>query len=141
MCFLQPSFVHAAERELRADGQSEVSLCGILRHELRWGPPGFGENPKEDTKFTVWFISFKKPRSFSYVGEHHTEHKESLSEIQLSPDLQNIRKVVLMQLTGKHVVVKGKLWPATSEGDITAVVLALAQQSNIKVSHTPSDCP
>ncbi|MET3109512.1 hypothetical protein AAKU58_004369, partial [Oxalobacteraceae bacterium GrIS 1.18] len=39
-----------AQKVGSADRQ-QVSICGTIRQEVKWGPPNFGENPKEDTKW------------------------------------------------------------------------------------------
>ena len=137
---IQFDSAHATDVEFYADGQSEVSLCGVIRHELRWGPPGFGETPQKDSRFTAWFVSFENPLQFRYVGERSEEQKQYLSEIQLSLDPTSIHKRDLLQLTGQWVAVTGRLWSATSQGDVTPVVLALNQVSSIKLSNRVNVC-
>jgi len=39
----------------------KCNISGILKYELFYGPPGFGENPKEDKKEQVFILHLDKP--------------------------------------------------------------------------------
>jgi hypothetical protein len=38
-----------------------VTIEGCLMHKQVYGPPGFGETPHVDSKFTVYYVALKKP--------------------------------------------------------------------------------
>src|SRR6266478_2042272 len=34
-----------------------VTLTGVVTHQVEWGPPGFGENPRTDSSFVAWILN------------------------------------------------------------------------------------
>lgn len=130
LCALYGIICHAhpnGPEELSTGGTEPVEICGVLRHETRWGPPNFGENPKTDSRFTVWIVSLRKSVSVRSGSEIGKEGREDVSEIQLSIDRSKFKRKDLQQLDSKQVQASGKLWTATSQGDVTPVVLALTK--------------
>lgn len=121
------SAANANEVDLATGTVAEI--CGILRHETRWGPPNFGENKKTDSKFIVWIVSMQKSVNISAGKETGKPTVERLSEIQLSIPVSKYPIQRLQRLDGKIVRASGTLWTATSQGDVTSVVMALSEIS------------
>ena len=102
------------------DGQSVV-IVGKLKKEVHWGPPSFGESPNTDSKFTAWIIE----KMQSYV--RNTGKPIRRMQIQASG-----KSARLTPLDGKVVVAQGKLWSATSQGDVTPVILVATKVEEYK---------
>ncbi len=108
---------------VRPDGQT-VELSGILHQQVQWGPPNFGENPQTDKKFTAWIITMTPPLPVQ-SGANIDASPLAVSKLQLSIDPTSFRIDTLPALDGKMVIATGKLWNATSQGDVTPVVLSV----------------
>lgn len=125
-----------------ATGAAQTTICGVLRDETRWGPPGFGEHPKTDSKFTVWIVSLRKPVVVDFgkdIGQ--SAQRTKLGEIELSIDPSNqVLNLYLEQLDHNIVVAFGRLWTGTSQGDVTPVVLELLDLRRIKAGSHGTAC-
>lgn len=108
---------------VQANGET-IELSGLFHSEVLWGPPNFGENPKTDSQFVAWFISLNKPLVVQGGAEIGGNYYSSVSEIKLSSDFTQFKSKLLEPLAGKLVVVTGKLWRGTVEGDVTPIFIA-----------------
>ena len=108
-----------------ADQAAPVSLCGSLKRETRWGPPGFGETPKVDAKRLVWFVELRRPTVFRHKGDNGKNVEETLKAVQISL-ASNAFDHQLHRSQGRPVVITGPVWSASSEGDMTPVVIEMA---------------
>ena len=106
-----------------ANGET-VELSGIFHSEVIWGPPNFGEEPRTDSQFVAWFIALKEPLVVRGRVEVGGQYYSNVSEIKLSSDFTAYKDKLLEPLIGKLVVVTGKLWRGTVEGDVTPIVIA-----------------
>ncbi len=117
-------FAESCTGGVQANGET-IKFSGVLRHEERWGPPNFGENPGTDSKFIVWIVDLGKPITILGGAQIGGKSQASVSEIQLNIDPMKFRDEKLQPLDGKMVIAAGKLWRAKSQGDVTPVVVAL----------------
>jgi len=130
---IQSSATPAVSVSLVADAGLQTEICGILRRELRWGPPNFGEKPESDSKFDAWIVNLEKPVQVDLGAELGKRHVEMLSHIQVT--LPTAQQPVLDSLEGTEVFATGRLWTATSQGDVTPAVLAVT-----KIERADSSC-
>ena len=79
---------------LAAYGQSKpgstsgpaTTVIGILRSKVVYGPPGFGETPKTDSKVLVFYVQLRTPLTPDQLHLSPTggaEPRKSYSELQL----------------------------------------------------------
>ncbi len=106
---------------LDADTMQTVTLSGRLRQQREWGPPNFGENPKTDSTYMAWILELDRP---VLIHEHHDDGTPrddvTLKRIQLH-ELASAGSWKAM--VGKAVLASGKMWTASTGGDVTAVTL------------------
>jgi hypothetical protein len=108
---------------VQANGET-VELSGFFHSDVIWGPPNFGEEPQTDSQFVAWFIALSEPLVVQGGVEILGNYYSSVSEIKLSSDFTAYKDKLLEPLLGKLVVVTGKLWRGTVEGDVTPIVIA-----------------
>lgn len=108
-----------------ADEQASnlLDACGVLGHEKHWGPPGFGETPEIDKTFTVWLLRTNQPVRYTFLGERGLLRQGELTRLQLNIGSGKVKSNVLKALDGSLVHATGRIWPATSQGDTTDVVM------------------
>jgi len=127
---------------LLTTGMAQTMICGTLHDESRWGPPNFGENPKTDSKFTVWIVSLRRPVVVNFGKDiRQTEQRKEFDEIQLSIDSGDRALVLrLEELNHTLIIVSGRLWTAVSQGDVTPVVLEVLDARKIKAGRGRTAC-
>ncbi len=108
---------------LSTDNQKSVSLVGTLHQETHWGPPGFGESPKTDTKFIAWILMVDQPIQFRLGDEGSGPKDLSTRRIQLQ-SLSDMPMASIKKMVGKKVVASGPLYAATTGGDVTPVIVS-----------------
>lgn len=103
-------------------GPTVVQLKGRLVGERRYGPPGFGENPKTDAKMRVLILVLFKPVNVRGNPEYFPFNVDikDVSRMQLMVyDL----KAPYMHFIGGTVVVKGTLVHAHTGSHFTDVLM------------------
>lgn len=99
---------------LRPDTNMEVVVEGRLRREEHRGAPNYGETPDKDVKFVAWILDVSNP--VSRVGRGG-----AVLHIQVhGPRL----KKAMARLDGQFIRAAGRLWSATTPGDVTPMILA-----------------
>jgi hypothetical protein len=98
-----------------------VRLTGQMQEIHKFGPPGFGETPKEDVRLTIVLLRVTEPLDTcaGTFGDASQSALKGLSEIQLDGLDPSLAKVAL----GAIVDVYGWLDPGTSSNDFTKIVL------------------
>jgi hypothetical protein len=122
-------------------GMAQTTICGTLHRGTFWGPPGFGENPKTDSTFTVWLLSLREPIIVNFgqdTGED-SERKE-VSEIQLIVPTTRALHKNLEQLNRALIVASGRLWTGTAPGEVTPVILQVLDPRTIKAARGGTAC-
>ncbi len=101
-----------------------VQLEGNLVMEAKYGPPGYGENPKVDKKVSVPILVLSEPISVrgDPDSEINTESFEGVKKIQLAVE-EKFRK----DLIGKQVVVKGSLFRGHTGHHYTTLVMNVTE--------------
>jgi hypothetical protein len=120
-----------------ADTGTTVRLCGRIRQEVRWGPPGFGETPKIDAKRSVLLLGLTRSATFRHKTDSGQTVDERISKLQISVP-SSAAGLAARRQSGKAVAVEGPVWSASSEGDVTPVVMQLASVARPNPS-TPCD--
>ncbi len=126
----QTTFAKDAQAVIVADNGDAIRLCGRIRQEMRWGPPGFGETPKLDAKRSVFILRLQRPAAFRHKSDAGQPVDQVLSKVQISLPSSESRLAV-RRMTGRAVVLEGPVWSASSEGDVTPVVLQMTSVSKI----------
>ncbi len=100
-------YAGAQESKWLAYEPAVVQLEGKLVLEAKYGPPGYGENPKVDQKVCVLILVLSEPVNVrgDLNSDLNTESFEGVKQIQLAVP-GKFRK----DLIGKKVVVKGSLF-------------------------------
>lgn len=109
------------------DEGDEITLTGILKKEIIYGPPGWGEHPQSDEKITYWFIyPDKAPGCFNAMDDDIRHYSKKLQIIMVDNEYNEYRK-----LLGKDVELKGKVIFASSPYHSTPVLIF--NVSNVEV--------
>lgn len=102
-----------------------VALSGVLRMVYGYGPPGWGENKKEDIRISYWVIDVPQiirvqcPQYLLDQRDHLCNGTKRLRLIVLSDDL----RAVAASLKGKQVIANGFLRLQKSAQDMTPVYM------------------
>jgi hypothetical protein len=127
------AWVALASAILVAQGRSQnivrpenqpVSLTGTIRLVHGFGPPGYGETPKQDAKVTYWAIETIRPvmatpnsGDFDCVATNRL--KLFFREVQPQP--LSRQPAALWQ--GHHVTIRGKIHCADTAGEMTPIYM------------------
>lgn len=110
-------------RPLRADDSKLVTVSGTVTRETHWGPPGFGENPATDSRFSIWVLrlDFRLPIMIQDYPERGSATQIEATRMRVyggpGGDLP------YGEFLNRHVSVDGRLWSASAPADVTPVVI------------------
>lgn len=100
-------------------------LSGKLTRRLVWGPPNYGEDPKTDSQYHLWFLELDHPISVATGRDFGLPEKQvSMKEIQLSSGSRV--GPPQLKLQGAHVLVAGRLDTQMFPTDRTPAVIDAA---------------
>lgn len=131
----QPSSSHTREQIVRYS-PNLTGLTGILRKEHRFGPPGFGENPKTDPRVSI--VVLKLDRPITAVPDPKANTKDELDTSRIS----NIKAVQLWfsgdavtpplevfarRHIGQRVRVEGVIDEAVAPMEFTTLILTVSK--------------
>lgn len=96
-----------------------IVLSGVMKEELFYGPPNWGEDKEHDEKLLYWILHLNSP--LKYVVDANTEQKDWGSNVQLivSGDDYKTKR----NLLNHHVTVDGKVMLAVTGYHMTSVLL------------------
>lgn len=98
----------------------EVELSGTLTERIFYGPPGYGEDPKHDTKEQATVLKLEGPITVIPEGRDATnERHDNVSEVQVV----NMKHLPLAALFEKKVKVSGTLFSAITGHHHTDVLI------------------
>ncbi|WP_449555020.1 DUF4431 domain-containing protein [Lelliottia amnigena] len=97
----------------------KIVLSGVMKEELFYGPPNWGEDKEHDEKLLYWILHLNSP--LKCVVDANTEQKGWDSNVQLivSGDGYKTER----NLLNHHVTVNGKIMLAVTGYHMTSVVL------------------
>jgi len=112
------------------DGTSSVVLLkGVVRSKTIWGPPGFGETPKLDSKITIYILKLHERRTAKQLQLPDNEKNlgRTFSEVQLRCDSATFLncEAGLTESVGRKITVGGQTTNATEPTDFLPVILHL----------------
>jgi hypothetical protein len=113
-----------------------VALEGTIKSRRVWGPPGFGETPKRDSRTTIYVLKLKKPRTAAELPLDMRSNREparKYSEVQLFCDPVKFARceAAVRSSVGREVTVSGRVDFAVEPTDyvsITMEVLAIQRE-------------
>lgn len=115
--FVAPFFLNA---ECLKEGD-KVELTGVVKKELFYGPPTFGENKKTDSKEYYWILHLNNP--MSCVTDVNTDIDDWNTAVQLD-FLDPATKSYSRSLkTGMYITVDGKIQIAIAPTDNQAITI------------------
>jgi len=125
--FLLLSFLLLFARPICADEvyhfeSAVVELTGKLVTKVFYGPPGYGEDPKVDSKETVAILQLTKPiRVVADKKDQFNETRNGIKEVQLI----NVKRIKLSPYLQKNVKLTGKLTSAVTGHHRTDVLIEI----------------
>lgn len=125
------AFTHAALAQSKTYpyGPELVELTGIIQKATFYGPPNYGEDPKNDTKENILVIVLNEPININ-----------SKSDIDFNIPLKDIKRLQIIphdlskqlnQLINKQVKLKGTLMGAQTGHHHTEALIQLKQIERI----------
>lgn len=96
-----------------------ITLTGVLKKELVYGPPNWGEDPEHDEKLYYWFIYPDKPLECVTDANHVDTDWNKSMQLDLSDNDYNKYEHYL----NHRVAINGSLRLATIGNDNTPVLL------------------
>lgn len=97
-----------------------VEMIGILNKSKEWGPPNFGQTPNTDSKVEIFTISPPINQEFNMQASDGA-HEILVNKIKITSN--GTDRKLLDKLVGRVIRASGRLWPATTSGDYTPIVL------------------
>jgi len=117
-----------------SDSSSASVLTGVLKSQTKWGPPGFGETPKLDSKVVIFVLRLREPRTAKQLSlpDHGTKGDERFSEVQLWCDSTAfpLCEPLLKRSVGKRITVAGQAARAVEPTDYLPVTLRVRLITN-----------
>jgi hypothetical protein len=101
-----------------SNGRDIIRTSGVLHKEIHWGPPNFGENPNTDSKFTAWVLHIDLPFKVKNNSIDKQKNEIVVKDIQLETS-NVITSNKIAEFENKHIIVEGRLWTASTPGDVT----------------------
>jgi hypothetical protein len=105
--------------------EPEISVIqGILKTEMFYGPPNYGESPKTDSKEEAYILYLDAPIRVIALpkdSDYYNQTRDSITKIQLVPFTQNI----ISPHNGRHIRVTGPLWGAQTGHHHTDVLMSI----------------
>jgi hypothetical protein len=113
-----------------------VALEGTIKSRRVWGPPGFGETPKQDSRTTIYVLKLKKPRTAAGLSLRTPSSQEpgkKYFEVQLFCDSVKFSRcaAAVRSSIGHEVTASGRVDYAAEPADyvpITMEVLAIQRE-------------
>jgi hypothetical protein len=107
--------------------RSMVTLTGRVEKRREWGPPGFGETPKRDTRIVIYLLKLKMSRTARDLAlpPDGTHLDDSYREVQLRCDSTVFPQceLILKSLQGRQVTVVGEPGYAIHPTDYVPIVV------------------
>ncbi len=101
---------------------SVATLVGQLVKKEFYGPPGYGEDPKIDSKESAAILLLSSPiKVFAEKDDQFNETRDNIKEVQLI----NIKRIALSNFFQKKVKVTGKLTSAITGHHHTDVLIEI----------------
>lgn len=97
----------------------KIVLSGVMKEELFYGPPNWGEDKEHDEKLLYWILHLNSP--LKCVVDANTEQKGWDSNVQLIVSGDNYKNK--RNLLNHHVTVDGKVMLAVTGYHMTSVLL------------------
>ena len=116
--------------------QTSLRLVGMVMRQQRFGPPGYGETPKEDERITIYLLRLGRPFDVCALDVH-----ANLSD--------TIHHVIAMELTGKvdpdrltraigrTLTVYGTLDYQSGSHDFTEVIIRVDSIPELRTARPP----
>jgi len=120
--FTSHTFVSAQQSDWLPYEPTVVQIEGKLLKVIKYGPPGYGENPKRDIKYEVPILLTSEP----------VRVKGNLSNPKSQADLTNVSFIQLVfpkssgnyrRYLDKEIVVEGTLFRAETGGHYTDLLM------------------
>jgi len=133
----------AACQYVFAPENKEVALAGEIRMVHGYGPPGYGEDKKHDSRITYWVLRLPKAINVPCTPERPEWAKEDcrgtgqlrLFFPTLPTDMELESKAKKMQ--GREVLVTGILHRSDTVGEITPIYMNVIDVQPAEVSPKP----
>lgn len=105
-----------------------VVLEGTIKSRRVWGPPGFGETPKQDTRTTIYVLKLKKPKKaaeLSLGAPSNEKPPKEYSEVQLFCDSIKFPRcaAAVHSSVGREVTVSGRVDFAVEPTDYVPITM------------------
>ena len=108
------------------DSPPTIVLKGILESKSEWGPPGFGETPRLDSRVSIFVLKLDKPRTARELGlQSDKKDGEIYKEIQLWCDSALFPRCqeALRKSKGRRIAIGGQAAFAVEPTDYSPVTL------------------
>jgi len=113
-----------------------AALEGTIKSRGVWGPPGFGETPKQDSRTTIYLLKLKKAKTAAELALGAPSNRKptrAYSEVQLFCDSIKFPRcaATVRSSVGREVTVSGRVDFAVEPTDyvpITMEVLAIQRE-------------
>jgi hypothetical protein len=101
-----------------------VTLTGVLTKRPEWGPPGFGENPKTDSRWVAWILKLDYATPIAlmdYQAPKKIEKLITVREVQARGVLEYPGGYG--ELVNQHVAIVGNIRRAEIATDVTDITM------------------
>jgi hypothetical protein len=120
----------AAQSDPLPIANSTVVIEGRLKHKQVYGPPGFGETPHLDSKFTVYYVDLRRamsPEQLRLPLTAKPSGAKTYSEVQLycGNDFAGCDEF-LRKHVNRNVLVSGSTAYALEPNDVYPVTMTVA---------------
>ncbi|HEY8698459.1 MAG TPA: hypothetical protein VIM02_12670 [Rhizomicrobium sp.] len=107
---------------LRASADIANVATGTLSQERVWGPPSYGETPKEDMRYKIWILNLDYTLPIDAdVDLSMPARRITITTLQLLGP--HISVHTYDDFLGRHVIVAGKMRTQIFPGDNTPIIM------------------
>ncbi len=143
LAFVLFGTLRAGAQTVLAPENQQVALAGKLRFIHGYGPPGYGENKKEDAPITYWVLELPNPVNTACTPEKPEWKEEDCGATKtlklFFPTLpaNYERQLKAKSMNGRRVVATGILHRADTMAEITPIYMDVAKIEPVQTSPKP----
>lgn len=114
-------------------GNKQIEITGVLDKRLAYGPPGWGETPKQDDEFVYYVIELQKPFCLSQSNGDNKYFLKS-RDIQITGEIDD-QSALKLSMKKSTIKAKGYIWRGHSPWHQLPLLFDLISLSSTPLRH------
>jgi hypothetical protein len=141
--FLSCAVLQAIGQTIVKPENQELTLTGVIREVHGYGPPGYGEDKKRDSRITYWALDLRAAVSVPCTPEKPKWASEDCAPVKrlhlffpTSPTDNGLERKAQAAM-GKKMAVTGMLHKADTAGEITLIYMDVSGLQPLQSRRNP----